>query len=419
MNFKNTYNEPKDRYLFGNSKKFLKLRNNITNEYPITPKIKKNNESLKHLDPRILEFKYKYKDKIPNDIISYKNIDEENRINIKVIDGKISVVEINLKQKIDIIIQNINDTDYKTENDFIEFQKFYNKDYIVNLNSLYFNSGYKILIGENQKLNIFITNLISENELTIFQKNLIYCSKKSEVKIVEDFFISDYSNINLFNHIKLKEHSELIYLTCQKNSDNSKLQATSYANCDTFSKYRNLVLNISDSSSRNHHYANMLGENTSASLDGIFFGSKKQFIDNKTQINHNFPNCISSQRYKGVLTDSCNASYLSKTFVNKIAQKTEAYQLSKGILLSDNSYFHSKPELKIFADDVKCSHGSTIGPIDKDLLFYLRSRGLTNAVSTSLLIKSFFHDIISDGYDKNFTKKFYEFSSEWLEKNVI
>ena len=120
----------------------------------------------------------------------------------------------------------------------------------------------------------------------------------------------------------------------------------------------------------------MIGDNASASLDGIFFGSNNQCIDNKTQINHSSPNCVSSQRYKGILTDQAKASYLSKTFVEKIAQKTEAYQLSKGILLSDNSYFHSKPELRIFADDVKCSHGSTIGPIDKDLLFYLRSRGL-------------------------------------------
>ena len=100
-------------------------------------------------------------------------------------------------------------------------------------------------------------------------------------------------------------------------------------------------------------------------------------MDNKTHINHRVPNCVSSQRYKGILTDQAKASYLSKTFVNKVAQKTEAYQLSKGILLSDNSYFHSKPELRIFADDVKCSHGSTIGPIDGELLFYLRSRGLS------------------------------------------
>jgi Fe-S cluster assembly protein SufD len=128
---------------------------------------------------------------------------------------------------------------------------------------------------------------------------------------------------------------------------------------------------------------------------------------------------VSSQRYKGILTDQAKASYLSKTFVEKIAQKTEAYQLSKGILLSDNSYFHSKPELRIFADDVKCSHGSTIGPIDKDLLFYLRSRGLNRKESTSLLIKSFFHDIISDANDENFIEKFHFYSDLWLNENNI
>ena len=93
--------------------------------------------------------------------------------------------------------------------------------------------------------------------------------------------------------------------------------------------------------------------------------------------------------------------------------------MSKAILLSEESYFHSKPELKIFADDVKCSHGSTIGPIDQDLLFYLRSRGLSKKKSTSLLIKSFFHDIISDNNYKIFIDKFNIHSNTWLKNNNI
>ena len=101
------------------------------------------------------------------------------------------------------------------------------------------------------------------------------------------------------------------------------------------------------------------------------------------------------------------------------AQKTEGYQLSKGILLTDNCSFFSKPELRIFADDVKCSHGSTIGPIDRDLLFYLRSRGLSKKKSTSLLIKSFFHDIISKIQDKSFNEKFNYHSNIWLKENNI
>ena len=170
---------------------------------------------------------------------------------------------------------------------------------------------------------------------------------------------------------------------------------------------------------RNHHYANLLGQNSLVSLDGIFFASANQIIDNKTEINHNCPSSTSRQRYKGILTDHARASYLSKTFVDQIAQKTEAYQLSKGILLSEDSSFHSKPELRIFADDVKCSHGSTIGPIDKDLLFYLRSRGLSKKNSLSLLIKSFFNKIIIDIHDKSFVEKFNYHSNIWLKENNI
>ena len=205
----------------------------------------------------------------------------------------------------------------------------------------------------------------------------------------------------------------------QNNSKNSKLQSTSLTNCKSNSTYKQVTINISKSSVRNHHYANILGEEASVDLDGIFFASSNQIIDNKTQINHNFPSCKSSQRYKGILTDNSKASYLSKTYVDKEAQLTEAYQLSKGILLSDSSTFHSKPELKIYADDVKCSHGSTIGPIDKDLLFYLRSRGLSKKKSMALLLKSFFHNIISDVKNKKFVEKFNYYSGIWLKENNL
>ena len=267
--------------------------------------------------------------------------------------------------------------------------------------------------------NILISNNINESDLTIFQKNIIKCSKNCKVNITEEFITDKKSNNNTVNFIDLEDGAELTHLIFQKNDQKANLQSTSYTKCKKNSKFKQTILNISDGSIRNHHYVNLLGEGASAYLDGIFFGSSKQFIDNKTEINHNYPNCVSSQRYKGVLTDEAKASYLSKTFVNKIAQKTEAYQLSKGILLSENSYFHSKPELRIFADDVKCSHGSTIGPIDSDLLFYLRSRGLDKKTSTSLLIKSFFHDIISNINNKSFVEKFNYHTNIWLKKNNI
>ncbi len=237
---------------------------------------------------------------------------------------------------------------------------------------------------------------------------------------VSEEYVSDKpSNGNVVNFLQIHEGAEVTHLIFQKNKEKANFQSTSYANCHKNTCYKQLTLNISKGSVRNHHYANLLGQNSSVSLDGIFFASGNQIIDNKTEINHNCPNSTSRQRYKGILTDHARASYLSKTYVDKIAQKTEAYQLSKGILLSDDSSFHSKPELRIFADDVKCSHGSTIGPIDKDLLYYLRSRGLNKKNSLSLLIKSFFHKIISDVHDKSFVEKFNYHSNIWLKENSI
>ena len=281
------------------------------------------------------------------------------------------------------------------------------------------NSGYQIKIPENKNINIYISNSVSDHDLTVFQKNIIVCSKNTKVNLIEEFISSRPSNINVLNYFDLDKGSELRHFIFQNNSVESSLQNTSYLNCYEKSTYNQTTINFSNSSVRNHHYANLLGEGAEANLSGIFFGSSNNIIDNKTQINHNFPYCNSLQKYKGILTDKAKASYLSKTFVDKKAQKTEAYQTSKGILFSEDSSFHSKPELKIFADDVKCSHGSTIGPIDEDLLFYLRSRGLNKKNAISQLIKSFFHDIISNLSNKNLIEKFHYNSNNWLNKNNL
>ena len=414
MKIQEIYKENKNNLLFSESKKFLELRDDLSNSFDISPIIKKNNESLKHLDPNVLDFFYRYENKSDN--FSYLDNKKDTK-NLEIVNGKIISIKTNNINNIKI--NNIDNANDVVQRNFLDSQKYFSKDYVFNLNSLMLNSGYEINVGENQEVDFFISNSITEDNFTIFQKNLINCSKNSKIIIIEEYNTAHESNNNNVSLINIEEGSEVIHLIFQKNSAKAHMQSTSYANCHKESKYKQLVVNLSEGSSRNHHYANLIGQEATASLDGIFFAAKKQFVDNKTQINHNLPNCTSSQRYKGVLTDHSKASYLSKTFVDKIAQKTEAYQLSKGILLSEDSYFHSKPELKIFADDVKCSHGSTIGPIDRDLLFYLRSRGLDKRSSTSLLIKSFFHDIIQDVHDTIFIDKFNLYSNIWLKKNNL
>ena len=113
----------------------------------------------------------------------------------------------------------------------------------------------------------------------------------------------------------------------------------------------------------------------------------------KTRVNHLFPNCKSYQKVKNVLNADSKGVYQGKIFVKDVAQKTDAYQLSKAILLSEENEFDSKPELEIYADDVKCSHGSTSGSLDKDSIHYLMTRGLSKKESTKLLVNGFLNEV--------------------------
>ena len=236
--------------------------------------------------------------------------------------------------------------------------------------------------------------------------------------LIEKFINKTPSNSNIINFFELEEGSEVLHLVIQNNSNESNIQFTSNAACHKNSVFNQLIFNSGDVSLRNHHYANLIGEHSEANLKGIFFAGKKQIIDNKTNINHLIHSCTSNQIYKGVLTDNAKASYLSKTFVDKQAQKTDGYQLSKGILLSEDAYFHSKPELKIFADDVKCSHGSTIGPFNDEEIFYLRTRGINNKDAKSLLVKAFCQDLLSKIKDVSYSNEANTLIDEWLLSHV-
>ena len=416
MNIQEIYYNEKNNFLFKDSNEFGDLRKNIIEKFDLSPKNFKNNESIKYADPKIFKFSYFYNNL--EDQIHYLSNNDQDKINICVIDGKILNIE-NCNKDIDIKINNIESINTFIHDKFLDFEKYFDQDYIFNLNSLFLNSGFEMTIGEGQEVNIYISNAINKENTTLFQKNFIKCKKKSKINFIEEFSVDKPSNCNLVNFIDLEEGAELKHLNFQRNNVMANLQSTSLTHCQKDSIYKQVIANISYSSIRNHHYANINGEGVSVDLDGIFLGSKNQIIDNKTQVTHNFPNSNSRQRYKGVLTDNAKSSYLSKTVVDRIAQKTEAYQLSKGILLSDSSFFHSKPELKIYADDVKCSHGSTIGPLDNDLLFYLRSRGLSKTKAMSLLVKSFFEDVIKDTDNQNFINKFDNLCNSWLQKNRI
>ena len=136
------------------------------------------------------------------------------------------------------------------------------------------------------------------------------------------------------------------------------------------------------------------GERIDTHYYGLYLGNDNQHIDNHTFIDHAKPNCESNEVYKGILDDNSRGVFNGKIMVRPDAQKTNAFQSNKTILLSDKARIDTKPQLEIFADDVKCSHGATIGRLDEEAYFYIRSRGIPDELAKSMLIRAFANDVV-------------------------
>ena len=145
---------------------------------------------------------------------------------------------------------------------------------------------------------------------------------------------------------------------------------------------------------RNDIRARLGAEGGCCTLNGLYLGSGRQHVDNHTEIDHAFPNCQSHELYKGVLDDHAHGVFNGKIFVREDAQKTDAKQTNQTLLLSDSAVIDTKPQLEIFADDVKCTHGATVGQLSEEAIFYLRSRGIGLAEARSLLTFAFANDIV-------------------------
>jgi Fe-S cluster assembly protein SufD len=137
------------------------------------------------------------------------------------------------------------------------------------------------------------------------------------------------------------------------------------------------------------------GTHCQANLNGLFTSANTQLVDNHTLMDHRMPHCESNEIYKGIISDKSTGVFNGKIFVRRDAQKTNAYQSSKNILLSDDATINTKPQLEIYADDVKCSHGTSTGRIDQEALFYLKARGIGDDSARKLLLASFAQEIIN------------------------
>ena len=261
--------------------------------------------------------------------------------------------------------------------------------------------GYNLEVQKDYKCkkpiiiyNYFTSNL--DNKI-INNSNQIKLNQNSKLTLIE-YNISEKCKFfkNTFEKININKGSELKTFIIQKTKSNGYFYKNISGTQDYNSSYQNFVL--SSGLKFNKIEINMDLEKENAScyiLSGLSLG-KEEHQEIKTRINHMAPNCKSYQKIKNVLENDSKGVYQGKIFVKDTAQKTDAYQLSKALILNDKAEFNAKPELEIYADDVKCSHGSTSGSIDEDAVHYLMTRGIELPMARKLLINGFINEIFEN-----------------------
>lgn len=268
------------------------------------------------------------------------------------------------------------------------------------LNLAYASDGLFVMIPGGKVLEkpVLVVNFSGSDNEEILNtpRNLIIADKSSQASII--FSYNGIGKKKYFNNIAtdiFADHSSIINLyKIQEEFDDAfhieKLNAQINKNA-SFSHYN---ISFGGELVRNELNSMLTGDFSECNYWGLYLGSGGQHIDNHTFIDHASPNCPSNELYKGILDDNARGVFNGKILVRKDAQKTNAYQSNKTVLLSKQASIDTKPQLEIYADDVKCSHGATIGHLDSTAYFYIRSRGVPGDLAKSMLIRAFANDVV-------------------------
>ena len=283
------------------------------------------------------------------------------------------------------------------------FDTISNKDLaFTNLNSAYCKFGFFLKVPKNvvieKPIHIFYLSQNQEENTFYNTRNLLIVEESAKVEIIESHhnFDETYVLTNSVTEIFAHQNSKADWHKLQNDNDTSylvdhtfaKQERDSLTTVNTFSFGGKLVRNNLDFI---HN-----GENINSFMNGITIIGGEQLVDHHTAVHHKTPNCESYQNYKGIYKDKSHGVFNGKVFVDKIAQKTNAYQQNNNVLLDEGATIDTKPQLEIFADDVKCSHGCTVGQLNNDALFYLRARGISKKEAQALLLYAFANDAMQN-----------------------
>ncbi|MFZ5939158.1 MAG: Fe-S cluster assembly protein SufD [Bacteroidota bacterium] len=270
----------------------------------------------------------------------------------------------------------------------------------VALNTAFAQDGVFVYIPRNKKLDKpiqIIHLLLSDASQMVHHRNLFIAEENSEGEVIIcDHTLSPHLFLtNSVTEIRVDQNARFDLIRVQNEHNNSAQVTNTWIRQEKDSVARHNTITLHGGMIRNNLRVKLAGEGASNEALGLFLIDKMQHVDNYTLIEHVSPNCSSNQHYKGVLDDAATGAFNGKIHVFRDAQKTQAYQSNNNILLTDTAKMNTKPQLEIYADDVKCSHGATVGQLDENALFYMQARGIPKAESRLLLMFAFAQEVIS------------------------
>ena len=280
------------------------------------------------------------------------------------------------------------------------FNKIANQDNLTSLNTAFAKEGAYIYIPRNVEVEkpIQIINFTTgkENATMLQPRNLIVAEQNAHVQIIERYQSLNDNPVftNAVTEVYAAKDATVDIYKIQNDNKNASLVDNAYVEQKSNSIVSVHTFSFGGNITRNNLNFYQRGEHIDSILKGITITEGKQHVDHHTLVHHIEPNCESHQDYKGIYDDRSTSVFNGKVIVEKEAQKTNAYQQNNNVLVSDKATINAKPQLEIFADDVKCSHGCTIGQLDEDALFYMQQRGIPKKEAKALLMYAFANTVL-------------------------
>ncbi len=285
------------------------------------------------------------------------------------------------------------------------FAKYYNQkakessDSTVHLNTMLAQDGIFFYVPKNVQMNkpVQLINVLSANvDMLSSQRSLIIVEDfaKAQILICDHTLTNHSFTANHVREIFVGNNAFFEYYLIENQHNKVNQVISSFIHQEANSNVHSSVVTLHNGNTRNNTFVTLAGENSNSELYGMAITDKQQHLDNFTEIDHAVPNCTSTELFKNVLDDTSTGAFKGRIIVRPDAQRTEAYQTNKNICLTPHAYINTRPQLEIYADDVKCSHGATVGQLDEEALFYMQARGISPEEARMLLMFAFTHEVI-------------------------